>query len=425
MADLQPVHRYAAGALLSLALHQAEGHQCSVPCQPGVITEPRDCSVDADHKEKTDLLWTSQHAGLLRPIYRFMKIDTKAWAGLEQTALSTDAKLHIGAFLRILSEDDEDSAPSSTTAEAKLSEAVDNLAHKFENDSSSVAKSQEDSGRHSEVLDAKEHQEGTSNEGSFRHACESHHANLDPTEDSEKLPLLREDYFASSPSGIAERESDSVDCQRESEGCKELTLRSEVVGKPQSFPIGESQIFENLSPQGSLIVEGRLLTQRRKIAVLFELLSAVVADTPAEDKEKEVRTKRGYDARQRVALRLLATWLEVKWNKVAAMEVLVAYAAMAAQEDTEENKDGKEKEVKSWAKWKRGGLIGAAAVTGGALLALTGGLAAPAIAAGLSALAPTLGTIVPVIGSTGFAAAAAAAGSTVGSVAVAASFGGN
>ncbi|MCO5614378.1 hypothetical protein L7F22_068657 [Adiantum nelumboides] len=422
MADLQPVHRYAAGALLSLALHQAEGHQCSVPCQPdGVITESRDCSVDADHEEKTDSLWTSQHAGLLRPIYRFMKIDTKAWAGLEQTALSTDAKLHIGAFLKILSDDDEDSAPSSTTAEAKLSEAVDNLALKFENDSSSVAKSQEDSGRHSEVSDAKEHQEGTSNEGSFRHACESHTANLDPTEGPGKLPLLREDYFASSPSGIAERESDSVDCQRESEGCTELTLCSEVVGKPQ--PIGESQIFENLSPQGSLIVEGRLLTQRRKIAVLFELLSAVVADTPAEDGEKEVRTKRGYDARQRVALRLLATWLEVKWNKVAAMEVLVAYAAMAAQEDTDENKDGKEKEVKSWAKWKRGGLIGATAVTGGALLALTGGLAAPAIAAGLSALAPTFGTIVPVIGSTGFAAAAAAAGSTVGSVAVAASFG--
>lgn len=136
----------------------------------------------------------------------------------------------------------------------------------------------------------------------------------------------------------------------------------------------------------------------------------------------------------------------------AAMEILVAYAAMAAQEDREENKDEKEKGSKGWAKWKRGGLIGAAAVTGGALLALTGGsnlsivltscaagsrvkllrhdcyslsgLAAPAIAAGLSALAPTLGTIVPVIGSTGFAAAAAVAASTAGSVAVAASFGG-
>jgi hypothetical protein len=52
------------------------------------------------------------------------------------------------------------------------------------------------------------------------------------------------------------------------------------------------------------------------------------------------------------------------------------------------------------------------------------GLAAPAIAAGFGALAPTLGTIVPFIGASGFAAMAAAAGSVAGSVAVAASFGG-
>lgn len=52
------------------------------------------------------------------------------------------------------------------------------------------------------------------------------------------------------------------------------------------------------------------------------------------------------------------------------------------------------------------------------------GLAAPAIAAGISALAPTLGTLIPVIGASGFAAVASAAGTVAGSVAVAASFGG-
>lgn len=52
------------------------------------------------------------------------------------------------------------------------------------------------------------------------------------------------------------------------------------------------------------------------------------------------------------------------------------------------------------------------------------GLAAPAIAAGFGALAPTLGTIIPAIGASGFAAVATAAGSVAGSVAVAASFGG-
>ncbi|RZS10514.1 hypothetical protein BHM03_00041749 [Ensete ventricosum] len=50
-------------------------------------------------------------------------------------------------------------------------------------------------------------------------------------------------------------------------------------------------------------------------------------------------------------------------------------------------------------------------------------LAAPAIAAGFSALAPTLGTLVPIIGSSGFATAATVAGSAAGSAAVAASFG--
>ena len=110
-----------------------------------------------------------------------------------------------------------------------------------------------------------------------------------------------------------------------------------------------------------------------------------------------------------------------------------------------------------WAKWRRGGIIGAAALTGGTLMAITGGivsisedylvysqhdaynemidfhyqltrsltgLAAPAIAAGFGALAPTLGTMIPLIGASGFAAAATAAGSVAGSVAVAASFGG-
>jgi hypothetical protein len=52
------------------------------------------------------------------------------------------------------------------------------------------------------------------------------------------------------------------------------------------------------------------------------------------------------------------------------------------------------------------------------------GLAAPAIAAGFTALVPALHTLVPIIGASGFAAIATAAGHTAGSVAVAASFGG-
>ncbi|KAK4411581.1 Transmembrane and coiled-coil domain-containing protein 4 [Sesamum angolense] len=116
--------------------------------------------------------------------------------------------------------------------------------------------------------------------------------------------------------------------------------------------------------------------------------------------------------------------------------MVVACSAMALLKE-EESKEQCGSPESTWDKWKRGGIIGAAALTGGTLMAITGGmtlfiglccvtlmgLAAPAIAAGFGALAPTLGTIIPVIGASGFAAVASAAGSVAGSVAVAASFG--
>ena len=51
---------------------------------------------------------------------------------------------------------------------------------------------------------------------------------------------------------------------------------------------------------------------------------------------------------------------------------MVACSAMAAAKEQEESGENAPPKSK-WAKWKRGGIIGAAAVTGGALLAITGG----------------------------------------------------
>lgn len=56
-----------------------------------------------------------------------------------------------------------------------------------------------------------------------------------------------------------------------------------------------------------------------------------------------------------------------------AMEVMVAYMALAAQKEREAAADKEEAERSSWSKFKRGGMIGAAALAGGALLAITGG----------------------------------------------------
>ncbi|KAK8472096.1 hypothetical protein PHAVU_002G111800 [Phaseolus vulgaris] len=142
-----------------------------------------------------------------------------------------------------------------------------------------------------------------------------------------------------------------------------------------------------------------------------------------ENNKKDGRRRKGYDARHRVTLRLLATWLDIKWSKMEAIETIVASTAMAFIREQESSKEETPSKEGKWDKWKRGGIIGAAALTGGTLMAITGGLAAPAIAAGLGALAPTLGTLIPVIGASGFSAAASAAGTVAGSVAVAASLG--
>jgi hypothetical protein len=63
------------------------------------------------------------------------------------------------------------------------------------------------------------------------------------------------------------------------------------------------------------IEEVAMLSDQRKVTVLYELLSACLSDLRDDDKECK-RKRRGYDARHRVALRLLATWLDVKWTKM-------------------------------------------------------------------------------------------------------------
>ncbi|KAK9032957.1 hypothetical protein V6N11_017999 [Hibiscus sabdariffa] len=162
------------------------------------------------------------------------------------------------------------------------------------------------------------------------------------------------------------------------------------------------------------IEEGKLLSEERKLVVLYELLSSCVADDVSDDGPK------GYDARHRVTLRLLATWLNVKWIKMEAMEIIVACSLMVQLNKVHAEEVGKRRNHNL----KLAGMIGAVALTGGSLIALTGGLVAPVVGHGLGALAPTLGGLVPAVGVGGIAVAATATGSIAASVAVAASFGG-
>lgn len=52
---------------------------------------------------------------------------------------------------------------------------------------------------------------------------------------------------------------------------------------------------------------------------------------------------------------------------------MVACSAMALAKSVEENDEESPSKKTNWAKWKRGGIIGAAALTGGTLMAITGG----------------------------------------------------
>jgi hypothetical protein len=73
---------------------------------------------------------------------------------------------------------------------------------------------------------------------------------------------------------------------------------------------------------------GRSSKDYRKMAVLYMLLSACVADVNmAEDGTGSPRIRKGYDARHRVALRLIATWLDVKWIKMVVYNIHVSISS--------------------------------------------------------------------------------------------------
>ncbi|KAL5122605.1 putative membrane protein F35D11.3 [Glycine soja] len=374
---LSPTQRYAAAALFGLALHEAHLNQTSpfpLPVSEDSlsVSEQRtsnSSSSGSDSVSDDPDLWVHSNSGLLRPVFKFLDIDSAAWSGLEETAGSSSATHHVGPFLRLLSQELDDGSSQRLDQERALSSAVDGIALDMQRKS-------ESSECKREKLREYEHQcrEKISIDDVQPH-CEKVDAHLEVQKETDAAPLLE---------------------------CKE-TQQGSVDWKIDERPIEEVM----------------MLSDQRKVTVLYELLSGCLSNLG----EDIGRRRKGYDARHRVALRLLATWLDVKWTKMEAIETMVACSAMAFLKGQESKNEETQSKDSKWVKLKRGGIIGAAALTGGALLAITGGLAAPAIAAGLGALAPTLGTLIPVIGASGFAAAAGAAGTVAGSVAVAASFG--
>ncbi|XP_059461143.1 uncharacterized protein LOC132190235 [Corylus avellana] len=368
---LTPTQRYAAAALFALALHQSQVHQTKplnslVPLEEEPIGERVSDGKSASVSEDP-LLWVHEKSGLLWHIFRFLGVDKQAWHGLKETAgNSSQIRHHVGAFLTLLSED----GPSSEKIdkELALTKTVDAMVLSME----SLPLSSEDNNESHE----------------FGIGCREKYSNSETESISD---------VAAEPYGSIQKTSSKISFEEEaSNGSR---------GKTGEKPVEEEA----------------LLSYQRKVTVLYLLLSACVTNNTEDDMCS--RLGKGYDARHRVALRLLATWLGVKWIKMEAMEIMVAFSLMASANGEVAEEEKSETPESSWDTWKRGGIIGAAALTGGAVMAITGGLAAPAIAQGMGVLAPTLGSIVPAIGASGFVAAASATGSVAGSAAVAASFG--
>lgn len=99
----------------------------------------------------------------------------------------------------------------------------------------------------------------------------------------------------------------------------EITQRSHLKMSIEEKAPNESGI----GTSEKAVEEGKLISYQRKVTVLYELLSACVTN-PDEDENKAFQLGKGYDARHRVALRLLATWLCIEWTEmVCLLELLI------------------------------------------------------------------------------------------------------
>ncbi|OQS06910.1 hypothetical protein THRCLA_01056 [Thraustotheca clavata] len=107
----------------------------------------------------------------------------------------------------------------------------------------------------------------------------------------------------------------------------------------------------------------------------------------------------GYDARTRAMFRFLTHEAhELPWSVITKEESAIGMALFL---EVNELKSRKVESPRKWNDWKRNLKIGTAAVAGGTLLALTGGLVAPALAAGFTALGGVGAVVGTALASTG------------------------
>lgn len=101
---------------------------------------------------------------------------------------------------------------------------------------------------------------------------------------------------------------------------QDLAIKPNVTKNETPIIALEKKTSKHSGGQGcdGSIKEATTLGYERKVEVFYALISACIADN-AENSKKCLQPKRGYDARHRVALRLLASWIDIEWSKVVCL----------------------------------------------------------------------------------------------------------
>lgn len=155
---------------------------------------------------------------------------------------------------------------------------------------------------------------------------------------SKAVDVMEETMGANPVSSQSKKEKHKeyeTQCREKLSTGSEVKSTSEVENEPpqtakdrdcHSADVSDAPRDSGLKLDETPVEEEKMLSNHRKVTVLYEILSACLADRREENK-KYTRKRNGYDARHRVALRLLATWLDIKWTKMVCALLLSFFLA--------------------------------------------------------------------------------------------------
>lgn len=194
-------------------------------------------------------------------------------------------------FLRLLSESSDESTSQSSDLEIALSKGVDALLLSMEQNSES-SKPKKD--KHHEYAQDRREKYSIPEVQSNNESVDNAQQEIGDIVMSAKV----------SANGV-ECKADDIPAEEEERGDNVMITKvsvNEVECKADEIPADEVS----------------MLSHERKVTVLYELLSACLADIQEKNKTAALKRK-GYDARYRVTLRLLASWFDVKWTTMVCM----------------------------------------------------------------------------------------------------------